>query len=49
MSGHHPFQYLVENLPEERKLTILLSGGYANENSSKKYYLHHGFVFSGIK
>jgi hypothetical protein len=22
MSGHHPFQRLVENLPEERKLAI---------------------------
>jgi hypothetical protein len=22
MSGHHPFQRLVENLPEERKLEI---------------------------
>jgi hypothetical protein len=22
MSGHHPFQYLIKNLPEERKLEI---------------------------
>ncbi len=35
MSGHHPFQCLVENLPEERKLAIPQSGGYANEQKKK--------------
>jgi transposase len=35
MSGHHPFQRLVENLPEERKLAIPSSGGYANEQKKK--------------
>jgi hypothetical protein len=35
MSRHHPFQRLVENLPEERKLAIPQSGGSANEQKKK--------------
>jgi hypothetical protein len=26
MSGHHPFQRLIDNIPIERKLAIELSG-----------------------